>query len=364
MPAFPRVIPALVLAQLLLYSSIVRAQTSAEMLRLERSEAAPSFDTVTLHNIVVNARAEEDARSNRLRTALERFSTAQISMQSAAEPSVLQVSEVVIAATGAIAASEALSSGLSSRYAAGVDALDAMKIGVGVVGSIHRTLDFEERMNLLTNPWRDEDFRNFWDGMESWGTVAGLAVGGALFIFGDSKSSQKSAGISIGLAGIAQLLGGRLGQQNGSKFEDKTTFIELTRSAYADLRTRNDLIRAHIQNDSALYDKVAALQARYSSAATTADSADRLVEIDAIVKQYDDVMRELPVIFAQYEVFLNRYGNKMRGIRDAALKDELEGLAGDLKTLRKNYDTQVLANLALTPKVRRVLAGLPLGAEP
>ena len=242
-----------------------------------------------------------------------------------------------------------------ARYNAGKDALIQITGALSTINIIHGTLKFEQDVSLATNPWADEDFRNFWDRIEGWGSTLGTAAA-AVSLTIDEK--PEVTGISLAIAGFTKLIGTLFGSQTGSKFEKKAEFVELSRKAYDDIRIRNDLLKSYIEKNK---QTLATLQAfhtnEYTQASSNTDSQKEvLVILSGHIGEFDQALDQVLNVFGQYEVIIATYKNNLV---NETLKAKFDQLDTNLQTLKDQYSSEVRKFLSLSPQLRQRLTGTP-----
>ena len=73
-----------------------------------------------------------------------------------------------------------------------------MKSGVKILNFTYKMLDLDQSIELTTNLWADSTFRNVWNKVEDWGSVAGMAIAVGSGAIGDDNDGQIT-GVMSGL---------------------------------------------------------------------------------------------------------------------------------------------------------------------
>lgn len=195
-------------------------------------------------------------------------------------------------------------------------AKDAIRVMDQAAANVNRTLGFGAiggNFGMAANPWADQDFRNAWDRLESWGTGAAL-ITGALIAWNESDPVQGEEDTripilvgSVGMAGLAKLAGAFLGSQSGEKFEAKAMFVEHTRRAYEDLRVTYNLTEAAFAQNELFMERLADIAGLARSATTAKEKAEVVNRTIAELSTFDAMFLQIPGIYAAWESLLRKY---------------------------------------------------------
>ncbi|MEP0548917.1 MAG: hypothetical protein ABJF88_18425 [Rhodothermales bacterium] len=196
---------------------------------------------------------------------------------------------------------------VDQRYLWGKDAIERMIAGVDNVNEVLRSAQLEQSIGLGTNLWSDENFRNAADQVGDWGTAIGLLASAATILIPQEDRGGLPQ-VGLGITALSKFVGTIWGGQTGNNFEDKTRFIEFTRSAYEDMRERNTMIALYIQSNEAFKsDLVKFKQEMYDSASSTELKREAILNTSFFVTQYDNILTQIPALYEVYQKLVTDY---------------------------------------------------------
>ena len=201
---------------------------------------------------------------------------------------------------------------IKGRFELAGDALFAIS---SIIANVNQVLGFtalEQSLGAGTNPWSDEHFRNGYDRLEGWLTPVSLALSSISIFLPNQKDRQNSGAAFLGLSGLSKLIGARLGQQTGSKFEETASTVEFSRRAYDDLRGRYATTNEYVQSNKALLGDLDAFRSGdYAKAAAPAGTDEEkrrvIVSAGSFLTRLDLVMTQIPALLQLYENTVKRY---------------------------------------------------------
>jgi hypothetical protein len=191
----------------------------------------------------------------------------------------------------------------------------------GTVLLIMQVLHLELLLGKTTNLWNDEQFRNEWDTVNQWGTTLGTLVGvigSVIAARGGSDSAQRDNGLwtlagGVGIAGVAQLMGGLLGKDQGDAMKHKAQVIEFTRKAYDDLGLRIDQVETFERSNNDFLESLAAFKVKFNDPSKWPGSSDAdrrrnaLVELGVMTGQFTAALNQVPALLKSYSVLVDKY---------------------------------------------------------
>jgi hypothetical protein len=199
---------------------------------------------------------------------------------------------------------------INQRYLLVGDALGTMRNSLSNINEVLLVAALEQTVGLGTNPWSDENFRNAADRMENWGSSLGLVAAAIAPFLGEGNDQRWLLGGGISLAAVSKLVGSFWGQQTGGKFEEKARFVEFTRQAYDDLRSRNAVTNGYVQSNRALISEIDAfLRTKYaeSSSGTTEEKKQILAAASSFLTRFDLALTQIPAMLDLYTQTIENY---------------------------------------------------------
>ncbi|WP_375745426.1 hypothetical protein NR800_11820 [Corallococcus interemptor] len=249
-----------------------------------------------------------------------------------------------------------------AKYSNGAELLSSIHGSASTVLLITQLLGAESGISKATNLWADEDFRNAYDNVRDWGTVAGTVaavVGGVVTATGNEGTSKAGAWTlagGAGVIGLSQLAGLLGGNESGDKMKKKAQHIELTRRAYDDLSARVDMVLSLEASNSQFQAELESFQLKYRKLENfKADSEQlgsgdipksvlqerALGQLAAVVERFSVVVAQIDQILNSYEVLVNKYDNSGDPYPVPNVVKEMKVLRVRLQKARSNYQIKV-----------------------
>lgn len=196
-----------------------------------------------------------------------------------------------------------------------VAASDHMDRGTGALTGFEKLLVGHVALTNATNPWNDVDFRNWYDEIKDWGTIAGTVAAALAFARDDGEEDGKALKVGgVGLIGVSQLVGRLFGATNSNRIKEKAAFLDITVRAYDDmLAHRRHLENLIESNENGTRGRIARFRA--TKAALPSEAAFIKLEKDEILVHVTRVQGDL----SEYETAIREL---------LALSENLEALAG------------------------------------
>jgi hypothetical protein len=259
---------------------------------------------------------------------------------------------------------------IDDKYQKGKELIEFMQGSSSTFLLIGQFLALETNLSQIDSIWVDEEFRNTWDAVEQWGTIAGAGVSlvGAVILTNNNENNEKTPGIFLGIGAgtfaVTKLLGTLLGEDKNKKIKEKTHVIELTRRAYDDLSIRIDHAAKFKKTTETLSRDLKEFKQQYEKIhyCTTENSKENPCEDERTVKSRAitelssvsiDVLsklEQLSSLIDDYDVLVAKYDQDKKGSPYSDLKDspaikkiyeiidEVRKALGELKT---NYNENV-----------------------
>jgi hypothetical protein len=199
---------------------------------------------------------------------------------------------------------------IEQRYALAGDALGTMRNSVANINEVLLVAALEQTAGLGTNPWSDEEFRNIADRMENWGSSLGLVAAAIAPFLGNENSQKWLMGGGISLAAVSKLTGSLWGQQTGERFENKARFVEFSRQAYADLRSRNAVTNGYVQSNRALIGEIDAFLRRDYADGRNGNIETKkriLAGASSFLTRFDLALTQIPAMLDLYNQTIESY---------------------------------------------------------
>jgi hypothetical protein len=297
-----------------------------------------AVDTITINNVVVQLNAAREQAEERGRELQQQRQVLEQALAAAGDVASLRQAVQRLEAVR-MADSAAKAKHIDDMYDLGKDVIRDMYMALGAVNSIHGALRVEQQLNLATNIWADSDLRNAWDWVGDAGTV--LGTGFALFgITNDNEQIQQER-IAIGLSTLAlsRISSMILGATGKLDLQEKARFIDLTRIAYDDLRSRADVTQSYIAKNQEFRTNLQSFQQRYIGDEFRNNKAAAIAELNAYVIQFQTILQQVPEVVALYRATVSRYR--------AYIAPQTEELAAEQRQLRDD-------NRNLAAAIRRV----------
>ncbi|MBX2968284.1 MAG: hypothetical protein KF803_02850 [Cyclobacteriaceae bacterium] len=240
------------------------------------------------------------------------------------------------------------------KFEAGKAAISSMKSGVKILNFTYDMLDLDQTIELTTNIWSDTTFRNTWNRIEDWGTVAGtlIAVGGALQ--SDNESDQ-IGGIAIGagVIGCSKLLGTLLGI-NEKKLRKKMEKIDLSVRAYDDLNMRNKQLKTFIENNRDFEGRIKDFEVDYIKAAN-GDMSLYLTKLVDLLDEYKSILKQIPTYLDDISSVSVSYINNKEKYKELPMKKIFDVILTKCGKLKQDYNKEVKPLLDVSPEIKRLI---------
>lgn len=249
---------------------------------------------------------------------------------------------------------EARQQQLQQRYDLGKKGLDQMIRNVTVIEWSNRLANLEQEITLQTDVWKDDDFRNGWDKLQTGGLVLGALLGGVAALTSDNtqKGFAITAGSTVGLSALAGLLKGRfgIGSDDAKKVKEKIERMELSRRAYDLLRDRWTLVEGFLKDNEAFRAELKTFKGEtYIKADTDKKRTEAIETLAMYFDRFSATLEQVPQLFRMYESAVEQF-SKYDSEKPAM--DRIRGRIGEAKLA---YGKLIEEVLSFEPEVKRVL---------
>lgn len=242
------------------------------------------------------------------------------------------------------------------RFEAGKLAISTMKSGVKILNFTYTMLDLDQTIEQTTNLWADSTFRNFWDKLEDWGTVTGMAiaVGGGALTEEDTKITSMISGLSI--AGISKLAG-VLGGINEKKFRQKMERIDLSVRAYDDLKIRNNQLTLYIKNNLDFKDRIENLERSYITAKKE-DQGLQMAKLVDMLDEYRNILSQIPNYLDAITSVAEGYINNKDLYKETPMDEIFAKVLKKVKNVREQYNSEIKPLFEVSPEIKKIILGI------
>jgi hypothetical protein len=207
-------------------------------------------------------------------------------------------------------ANKLTSNDIKLRYELAGDALGTMRNSIANINEVLMVAALEQTAGLGTNPWSDEKFRNLADRAENWGSSLGLVVAAIAPFLSNNDNQKWMLGGGISVAALSKVAGSFWGQQTGQRFEEKARYVEFTRQAYDDLRSRNAVTNGYVQTNRALIGDIDAfLRGDYAAGQNKGqdDQEQILASASSFLTRFDLSLTQIPGMLDLYQQTIEGY---------------------------------------------------------
>lgn len=246
---------------------------------------------------------------------------------------------------------------LNKRYEAGRVAISSMKAGAKIINFTQNVLDLEQTIDRTTNIWSDTTFRNGWNKLEDWGTVAGMVFVAGSAVSG-SNETEKIGGIGIGagILGVSKLLGNLFGI-NEKKLREKMERIDLSVRAYDDLLMRNKQLKFFLASNSSFDNRLTQFEIEYLNAKPEKIPLLMAKLLD-ILDDYKLILRQIPDYLDNIKTVSFGYINDKQKFKELPMKDIFGKIVEKCDEVKKQYNNDVKPILDISPEITQAIFGL------
>lgn len=227
--------------------------------------------------------------------------------------------------------------------------LTEMDKGVTFVSFAHRAIDLEQTNHRLHSLWSNENVRNGWDNVNSWGTaIGGVAALAGIAAKGDTRTGIVASG--AGLMGVVRLLGDLLGRDRSDRINDVAQQVALSRRAFDALNIRNQELRTYIDANAGFRRKVRAARDTLDAAKFRSDSLLSISRLTPLLTEYATVLSQIPSYINAIAIANNQYASEYPRLAEA-----LAPVTKSAEQLQQSYKEEVLPLLQYSVRLQALL---------
>jgi hemoglobin-like flavoprotein len=238
------------------------------------------------------------------------------------------------------------------KYEFAKSALTDMSNNTKLINFFHNLNSIEAHIETLSDVWSDTTFRNVYDEIEDWGTIAGMALSVAALSGENNEVSATMAYSGLALATISKLIGRIWGAENGNKFSDMVAFMELTKGAYEKLSIRNSILASSIEFNNNFQKQLNSITNAFIA---SKDTLAYIASVKSCFTAYNEVLSEIPDYIDEIHS-INAYLISESGtLNNKEINAAFKKINEDLEALEKDYNDTILSILIVSPEIIKVL---------